>query len=161
MRSQNYSDISNGLGEACPVIPKVLAINQSEISQEWVEVWGWFFCMWLDIMSRKVWPCSRFIVGKGGHTTPSPPPFLRSPFLEIQDFPPVIGLRGKQKNKSGKMKSWCNAFCLLFLGQIYENWVLVRERNVMLLLETVTHIATTWTVTCIILVMYIMHSRNF
>lgn len=34
MRSQNYSDISNGLGEAYPVIPKVLAINQSEISQE-------------------------------------------------------------------------------------------------------------------------------
>ena len=34
MKSQNYSDISNGLGEACPGIPKFLAINQSEISQE-------------------------------------------------------------------------------------------------------------------------------
>ena len=34
MKSQNYSDIPNGLGEACPGIAKVLAINQSEISQE-------------------------------------------------------------------------------------------------------------------------------
>ena len=34
-------------------------------------------------------------------------------------------------------------------GQSYEKWVSVRERNINLLLETVTYIATTETVTCI------------
>ena len=42
-------------------------------------------------------------------------------------------------------------------------WVSVRERNLKLLLETVTYIATTETVTCIITletVMWIMHCRK-
>ena len=42
----------------------------------------------------------------------------------------------------------------------YEKWVSVRQRNVMLLIEIVTYIATTETVTCIItieIVMCIMH----
>ena len=30
----------------------------------------------------------------------------------------------------------------MFSGQFYEKWVLVRERNIKLLLETVTYIAT-------------------
>ena len=38
----------------------------------------------------------------------------------------------------------------MFSGQFYEKWVSVRERNIKLLLETVTYIATTETVTCII-----------
>ena len=63
------------------------------------------------------------------------------------------------------MQIWCNAFCLLmFSGQFYEKWVSVRERNIKLLLETVTYIATTETVTCIItieIVMCIMHCRKY
>ena len=35
-------------------------------------------------------------------------------------------------------------------GQFYEKSATVRESNIELLLETVTHIATTETVTCII-----------
>ena len=35
----------------------------------------------------------------------------------------------------------------MFSGQFYETWVSVRERNTKLLLETVTYIATTETVT--------------
>ena len=31
----------------------------------------------------------------------------------------------------------------MFSGQFYEKWVSVRERNVKLILETVTYIATT------------------
>ena len=42
------------------------------------------------------------------------------------------------------MQIWHNAFCLLmFSSQFYEKWLLVRERNIKLLLETVTYIATT------------------
>ena len=40
----------------------------------------------------------------------------------------------------------------------------IRERNIKLLLETVTYIATTETITCIItieIVMFIMHCRKF
>ena len=51
----------------------------------------------------------------------------------------------------------------MFSGQFYEKWVSVRERNIKLLLETVTYIATTETVTCIIaieIVMGIMHCRK-
>ena len=51
----------------------------------------------------------------------------------------------------------------MFSGQFYETWVSVRERNTKLLLETVTYIAATETVTLIItieIVMYIMHCRN-
>ena len=51
----------------------------------------------------------------------------------------------------------------MFSGQFYEKWVSVRERNIKLLLETVTYIVTTETVTCIItieIVIYIMHCRN-
>ena len=52
----------------------------------------------------------------------------------------------------------------MFFGQFYEKWVSVRERNVKLLLETVTYIAITETVTCIITietVICIMHCRKY
>ena len=42
-------------------------------------------------------------------------------------------------------------------GQFYEKWVSVRERNIKLLLETVTYIATTETVTCIITIEIVIH----
>ena len=38
----------------------------------------------------------------------------------------------------------------MFSGEFYEKWVLVSEMNIKLLLETVTYIATTETVTCMI-----------
>ena len=38
----------------------------------------------------------------------------------------------------------------MFSSQFYEKWVSVRERNVKLLLESVTYIAITETVTCIL-----------
>ena len=44
-----------------------------------------------------------------------------------------------------------------------EKWVSVTEKNIKLLLETVTCIATTETVTCIItieIVMYVIHCRK-
>ena len=47
---------------------------------------------------------------------------------------------------------------------IYKKCVSARERNIMLLLETVRYIATTETVTCITtikIVMYIMHCRKY
>ena len=52
----------------------------------------------------------------------------------------------------------------MFSGQSYKKWVSVRERNIKLLLETVTYIATTETVTCIItieIVICIMHCRKY
>ena len=52
----------------------------------------------------------------------------------------------------------------MFFGQFYETWVSVRERNIKLLLQTVTYIATTERVICIILievVMCIMHYRKY
>ena len=52
----------------------------------------------------------------------------------------------------------------MFSGQLYEKWVSVRERNIKLLLETVTYIAVTEIVTYIITiesVMYIMHCRKY
>ena len=52
----------------------------------------------------------------------------------------------------------------MFSGQFYEKWMSVRERNIKLLLETVTYIATTETVTCITtieIVMCIMHCRKY
>ena len=51
----------------------------------------------------------------------------------------------------------------MFYGQFYEKWVSVREKNIKLLLETVTYIATTETDTWIIaieIVMSIMHCRK-
>ena len=45
----------------------------------------------------------------------------------------------------------------------YEKGISVRQKNVKLPLETVTYIATTETVTCIIIIeigMYIIHSRK-
>ena len=42
-------------------------------------------------------------------------------------------------------------------GQFYEKWASVRERNIKLLLETATYIATTETVTCIITVEIVIH----
>ena len=63
------------------------------------------------------------------------------------------------------MQIWYNALYLLMLSsQFYEKWLSVRERNIKLLLETVTYIATTETVTCITtieLVMCIMHCRKY
>ena len=41
-------------------------------------------------------------------------------------------------------------------GQFYEKWASVRERNIKLLLETATYIATTETVTCIIIIEIVM-----
>ena len=52
----------------------------------------------------------------------------------------------------------------MFSCQFYEKWVSVRERNIKLLLETVTYIATTEIATCIItveIVMCIMHCRKY
>ena len=51
----------------------------------------------------------------------------------------------------------------MFFGQFYENWVSVREKNLKLLLGTVTYKAITETVPCIITietVMSIMHCRK-
>ena len=51
----------------------------------------------------------------------------------------------------------------MFSCQFYENRVSVRERNIKLLLETVTYIATTEIVTCIIAIetdMCIIHCRK-
>ena len=48
----------------------------------------------------------------------------------------------------------------MFSGQSYEKWMSVRERNIKLLLETVTYMATAETATCIItieMVICIMH----
>ena len=52
----------------------------------------------------------------------------------------------------------------MFSGKFYEKWVSFRERNIKLLLETVTYITTTETVTCITTietVMSIMHCRKY
>ena len=46
------------------------------------------------------------------------------------------------------MQTWYNAFH--FSGQFYEKWMSVRERNINLLLEAVTCMATMETATCII-----------
>ena len=49
-------------------------------------------------------------------------------------------------------------------SQLYEKWVSVRERNIKLLHETVTYIATTETVTSITaieIVICIMHCRKY
>ena len=52
----------------------------------------------------------------------------------------------------------------MFLGQLYEKWLSVKERNIKLLLETFTYIANvTERVTCVITiktVIRIMHYRN-
>ena len=52
----------------------------------------------------------------------------------------------------------------MFSGQFYKKWMSVRERNVKLLLEAATYMATTETATCIItieIVMCIMHCRKY
>ena len=50
-------------------------------------------------------------------------------------------------------------------GQFYGKWESVREKNIKLLLETVTYIARTETVTCIttieIVIMCIIHCRKY
>ena len=38
----------------------------------------------------------------------------------------------------------------MFSCQFYEKWVTVRERNIKLLLESVTYVAITETITCIL-----------
>ena len=51
----------------------------------------------------------------------------------------------------------------MFSGQFYEKWMSVRERDVKLLLETVTYMAAMETATCIIkieTVICIMHCRK-
>ena len=45
------------------------------------------------------------------------------------------------------MQTWYNAYH--FSGQFYEKWMSVRERNINLLLEAVTCMATMETATCI------------
>ena len=53
----------------------------------------------------------------------------------------LIEIRGAVLSK--KVKGY-DALCLLMLSdQFYEKWVSVRERNIKLLPETVTYIATT------------------
>ena len=52
----------------------------------------------------------------------------------------------------------------MFSGQFYEKWMSVRERNINLLLEAVTYMATTETATCTItieIVMWIMDCRKY
>ena len=52
----------------------------------------------------------------------------------------------------------------MFSAQLYEKRISVRERNIKLLLEAVTYMATTETATCIItieIVMCIMHCRKY
>ena len=52
----------------------------------------------------------------------------------------------------------------MFFGQYYEKRLSVRERNMKLLLETVTNIAIKESVTCIITVetvMCLMHCRKY
>ena len=49
----------------------------------------------------------------------------------------------------------------MFFGQFYEKWVSVRERNIKLLLETVTYIVTTETVICIIEIEIVMFIKGF
>ena len=49
----------------------------------------------------------------------------------------------------------------MFFGQFYEKWVSVRERNIKLLLGTVTYIVTTETVTCIIEIEIVMFIKGF
>ena len=52
----------------------------------------------------------------------------------------------------------------MFSGQFYEKWVSFRERDIKLLLETATYIATTEIITCIIkikVVMCVMHCRKY
>ena len=46
----------------------------------------------------------------------------------------------------------------MFSGQFYEKWVSVGERNIKLLLETITYIATAETVTCIITIKSHVHN---
>ena len=45
----------------------------------------------------------------------------------------------------------------MFSGQFYEKWMSVRERNIKLLLEAVTYMATTETATCIITIEIVTH----
>ena len=52
----------------------------------------------------------------------------------------------------------------MFSGQFYEKWMSVRERNIKLLLEAVTYMATIETATCITtteIVMCIMHCTKY
>ena len=50
----------------------------------------------------------------------------------------------------------------MFSGQFYEKWMSVRERNINLLLEAVTYMATTETaIITTEIVMYIMHCRKY
>ena len=52
--------------------------------------------------------------------------------------------------KSGKMQTWYNAFKCFPVNQFFEKWVSFRERSIKLLLESVTCIAVTETLTCIL-----------
>ena len=96
-------------------------------------------------------------------------------------FPPFIGLTEKWKYWMNLLTSfYINSTKKVFFGRIftkvkckfdimpynqfYEKWVSAWERNIKLLLETVTCIATTETVTCITtieIVMCIMHCRKY
>ena len=48
----------------------------------------------------------------------------------------------------------------MFSGQLYEKWISARERNINLLLEMVTYIASLETVTCIIFMCRKYHLHN-
>ena len=52
------------------------------------------------------------------------------------------------------MKYKLDIILLIFSCQHYEKWVSVRERSINLLLKTVTYIAATEKVTCIITIEY-------
>ena len=111
------------------------------------------------------------IVGKGGQ-----PPFsnIPPPFLEIQDVPTFYRPIRKTKVLNDSFNWFIYNFypqSILILEEYlqkwwnanYEKWVSIRQRNIKLLLETVTYIATTETATCIIIikiVMRIMHCRK-
>ena len=116
------------------------------------------------------------IFGKGGHT---PSPSKIPPFLEIQDVPTFYRPIRKTKVLNDSFNRFVYKFypqsiltlekyslkwgeMQMFSGQFYEKWMSVRERNIKLLLEAVTYMATTETATCIItieIVMCIMHCR--
>ena len=108
-------------------------------------------------------------------STPPPPPFSKIPsFLEIQDVPTFYRPIRKTKVLNDSFNWFLYVFypqSILILEEYlqklwnanYQKWVSVWQRYVKLLLETVTYIATTETVTSIItieIVKCIMHCRK-
>ena len=103
--------------------------------------------------------------------------FYDSPFLEIHDFPTFYRPIEKTKVLNDSFNRFVYKFypqsiltlekyslkwgeMQMFSGQFYKKWMSVRERNIKLLLEAVTYMATIETATCIItieIVIYIMY----